>query len=80
VQQCIGATRRSVSKAGAWAGTVEQIEGGDRGETASWTISVLIRNVSELPVRVNTVDLDVRPWGYDRVLAVPSAPPRSITT
>ena len=59
--------RAQVSKIGAWTGAPEQV--GE--EPGSWTIPVLIRNGSELPVRVNTLDLAVRPWGYDRLLAVP---------
>ncbi len=59
--------RAQVSKVGAWASAPEQA--GE--EPGSWTIPVLVRNGSELPVRVNAVDLAVRPWGYDRVLAVP---------
>jgi hypothetical protein len=59
--------RGQVSKVGAWTGVPEPL-GGILG---SWTIPILVRNSSELPVRVNTVDLAVRPWGYDRVLAVP---------
>jgi hypothetical protein len=42
-----------VSKVGAWTGAPEQM--GE--ELSSWTIPVLIRNGSELPVRVNAVDL-----------------------
>lgn len=36
-----------------------------------WTIPVLIRNGSELPVRVDAPDLAVRSGGYERVLAAP---------
>ena len=63
--------RAQVSKVGAWVGTVEQIEEETGEETGSWVIPILIRNGSELPVRVDSVDVAIRPWGYDRVLAVP---------
>ena len=56
-----------MSKVGAWTGA----PGRAGEEPALWTIPVLIRNGSELPVRVNAVDLAVRPWGYERVLATP---------
>jgi hypothetical protein len=59
--------RAQVSKVSAWTGAPEQA-GEERG---SWTVPVLIRNSSELPVRVDTVDLAVQAWGYERVLAVP---------
>ena len=59
--------RAQVSKVGAWVGTVRQMD----ENTSFWTIPVLIRNGSELPVRVNALDLAVRPWGYERVLAAP---------
>lgn len=49
----------------------------DRHATRRWpgvghlehTLS--IRNGSELPARVDAVDLAIRPWGYERVLAAP---------
>jgi hypothetical protein len=44
------------------------VQGTDPG---SWTITVLIRNGSELPVWVDSVDVTVRPWGYERVLGMP---------
>lgn len=47
--------RAQVSKVGAWIGTVEQMD----EKTGSWTIPVLIRNGSELPVRVDSVDVAV---------------------
>jgi hypothetical protein len=56
-----------VSKVGVWVGTVEQ----QNKETGSWAIPVLIRNGSELPVKVDNLDLTIRAWGYDRVLAAP---------
>ena len=59
--------RGQVSKVGAWTGAPEQT--GE--EPVGWTIPVLIRNGSELPIGVNSVDLVVRPWGYDRELALP---------
>ena len=40
-------------------------------EPGLWTIPVLIRNSSELPVQVDSVDVAVRPWGYERVLTAP---------
>jgi hypothetical protein len=57
--------RGQVSKVGAWTGTAEVL-GGEQG---LWTIPVLIRNGSELPVLVDALDLAVRSWGYERVLA-----------
>jgi hypothetical protein len=56
-----------VSKVGAWVGTVEQ----QNKETGSWAIPVLIRNGSELPVKVDNLDLTIQAWGYNRVLATP---------
>ena len=38
-------------------------------ESGVWNIPLKIRNGSELPVRVDTVDVAVRPWGYERVSA-----------
>jgi hypothetical protein len=52
---------------GVWVGTVEQ----QNKETGSWAIPVLIRNGSELPVKVDNLDLTIRAWGYNRVLATP---------
>lgn len=43
----------------------------DDEESGLWTIPVLIRNGSDLLVRVDVVDLAIRPWGYERVLAAP---------
>jgi hypothetical protein len=54
--------REQVSKVGAWVGTVEQT-----GEE-TWAIPALIRNGSELPIRVNAVDLAVWSVGVGRVL------------
>jgi hypothetical protein len=59
--------RGQVSKVGAWTGTPEP----SGEEPGSWTVPVLIHNGSELPVRVDVVDLAIRAWGYDRVLAAP---------
>jgi hypothetical protein len=56
-----------VSKVGAWAGTPETMD----EDPAFWNVPVFIRNGSELPVRVDTMDLAVQPWGYQRVLAAP---------
>jgi hypothetical protein len=58
--------REQVSKVGAWTGMAVQVGDGPR-----WKIPVHIRNGSELPVQVDAVDLAVRPWGYERVLAAP---------
>ena len=71
----LGALRRDqlraqVSKVGAWTGEPGQM--GEMGEESGmWTIPVLVRNGSELPVRVDVLRLDIRAWGYERVLAVP---------
>jgi hypothetical protein len=59
--------RAQVSKVGIWTGASDQA-GEERG---SWTVPVFIRNGSELPVRVDTVDLAAQAWGYERVLAAP---------
>ena len=59
--------RGQVSKVGGWAGTPEQ----DGEEARSWSIPVWVRNGSELPVRIDVLDLTIRPWGYKRVLAAP---------
>jgi hypothetical protein len=59
--------RAQVSKVGVWTGAPEQA--GE--EPGSWTVPVLVRNGSELPVRVDTVDLAVQARGYERVLAMP---------
>lgn len=56
-----------MSKVGAWVGTPEQAA----EEPGSWTMLVHIRNSSELPIWVNAIDLGIRPWGYERVLAAP---------
>jgi hypothetical protein len=59
-----------VSKVGAWTG--EPVQMGEMDEEPGlWTIPVLVRNGSELPVRVDALDLDIRSWGYKRVLAAP---------
>jgi len=49
--------REQVSKLGVWAEVPEATD----EEPGSWTISVRIRNGSELPIRVDTVDLIIRP-------------------
>jgi hypothetical protein len=59
--------RAQVGKVGAWTGAPEQT--GE--EPGLWTVPVLIRNGSELPVRVDSVDVVVTPWGYEHVLAAP---------
>ncbi len=59
--------RAQVSKVGGWVGTPEQ----ESGETRSWSIPVRVRNGSELPVRIDALDLTIRPWGYRRALAAP---------
>jgi hypothetical protein len=61
--------RAQVSKVGAWVETPKTIY----PESDSWTVPVRVRNGSELPVRVDTIDLVIRPWGYGRVLAAPEA-------
>jgi hypothetical protein len=68
--------RGQVSKVGAWVDTVEQ----QNEETGSWTIPVLIRNGSELPVKVDNLDLTIRAWGHNRVLAAPEITEGSGTT
>jgi len=68
--------RAQVSKVGLWTAAPEQTD----EESGLWTIPVLIRNGSELPVRVDVVDLAIRPWGYERVLAAPEGRARSTTT
>jgi hypothetical protein len=61
----VTATRTATAAARAtWPLTLSLLPG-------SWKIPVLVRNGSELPVRVNSVDLVIRPWGYNRVLAAP---------
>jgi hypothetical protein len=59
--------RAQVSKVGAWVDTPKTMY----PESGLWTIPVRIRNSSELPVRVETVDLTIRPWGYKGVSAAP---------
>jgi hypothetical protein len=59
--------RGQVSKVGAWTGTPEQMD----EKQGLWSIPVLIRNGSELPVRVDAAHLAIRQWGYQRVLAAP---------
>jgi hypothetical protein len=59
--------RAQVSKVRAWTGAPDQ----SGKESALWTIPVLIRDGSELPAQVDAVDLVVRPWGDERVLAAP---------
>ncbi len=56
-----------MSKVGAWTGAPEQ----SGKEPGLWTIPILIRNGSELPVRVDAEHLAIRPWGDERVLAAP---------
>jgi len=66
--------RAQVSKVGAWIGTVEQMD----EKTGSWTIPVLIRNGSELPVRVDSVDVAAR---ARRLLELrPPVPPGAVPT
>jgi hypothetical protein len=56
-----------VSKVGVWTGRPWK----PLKEMDSWQAPVYIRNGSELPVRVDTADVTVQPWGYDRVLGAP---------
>jgi hypothetical protein len=62
--------RGQVSKVGAWTGEPVQTEEMDE-EPGLWMVPVLVRNGSELPVRVDALDLDIWSWGYRRVLAAP---------
>ena len=59
--------RGQVAKVGAWTGTPAQ----DDEEARSWSVQVFVRNGSELPVRIDALDLTLRPGGYERVLAAP---------
>ena len=56
-----------MGKVGGWAGAPEQ----EGEEAREWSIPVWVRNGSELPVRIDALDLTIRPWGYRRVLAAP---------
>jgi hypothetical protein len=40
-----------------------------------WSVPLRVRNSSELPVFVDSVDFDVRTFGYDTVLAAPEGDP-----
>jgi hypothetical protein len=59
--------RGQVSKVGAWTGAPTQ----DDQEARSWSVQVFVRNGGELPVRIDALELSLRPWGYKRVLTAP---------
>lgn len=59
--------RTQVAKVGAWTGPPGQ----DDEDASSWSVQAFVRNGSELPVRIDGLELRIRPWGYLRTLAAP---------
>jgi hypothetical protein len=41
-----------------------------------WSIPLRVRNGSELPVFIDSVDVKVQPWGFNTVLAAPEGEPQ----
>jgi hypothetical protein len=61
--------RAQVDKTAAWPEEPSRLE--KVQDELWWSVPLRVRNSSELPVFVNSVDVKVGPWGYNAVLALP---------